>query len=214
MDMDNSEHLSESERSLCNSIKLELQELLQFEVKSKPKRPRRKMTLNRKQRLWLCPKFLLSSLTSPSLNKFSFPIYCAGICKLRIPRKRFNAVHSNIIKGEPVITAPQQKESKRTCDRMILTELDCYHSPQDGVSPESTTRLIIEMRNALLKHDWITLAKLIILFTEVGRDKNRWFPTVLRVSSRVKLRSRCHSIDSIKIKTICLVLDFSIVYLH
>lgn len=108
-------------------------------------------------------------------------ISCIAVRKARMPKQRFNAVYSNLINGVPVITAPHQSESKRTCQRLILTELDCYNSQQDGVSPESTTRLMIEMRNAILKHDWQTLAKLIILFVDVGREKNRWYPTLLRV---------------------------------
>lgn len=62
-----------------------------------------------------------------------------------------------------------------------MTELDSYCFKSDRTSPESTTRLMCEMRNSLQREDWATLAKLIALFADVSFGKIRWYPTVLRV---------------------------------
>lgn len=65
---------------------------------------------------------------------------------------------------------------------------------QDGIHPESTTRLVAEMRNSLQKGDWVSLAKYITIFAEMARDKKRWYPTLLRVRYPMTLSHRVHGI--------------------
>lgn len=104
------------------------------------------------------------------------------ICK--VPQKRFNTVYKNLTAGQPALATPVHTETKRTCNRMILSDLECYYAMQDGIHPESTTRLMIEMRNSVQRCDWVSLAKYITIFAEMARDKKRWYPTLLRVSTK------------------------------
>lgn len=76
---------------------------------------------------------------------------------------------------------PIQNDVTRCCSRAILSELDSYSGAQDGINPESTTRLIMEMRNSLQNSDWVSLAKYITVFPDIARERIRWYPTILRV---------------------------------
>lgn len=162
---------SDSEISLSESIQVEIIEIEQVNTKAKPKRQRRAPRQIRK-----FTNLLFKSINLVQTHSF------AAIRSVKVPQQRFNTVYKSLTTGQSVLATPIQSESKRTCNRLILSELDCYYAMQDGIHPESTTRLMIEMRNSVENGDWVSLAKYITIFADVARDKKRWYPTLLRVS--------------------------------
>lgn len=85
--------------------------------------------------------------------------------------------------GKSPIELKQQCEEKLNCNRFILSETNessCTRA--DNVSPESITRLVMEMRNAVQCKEYGDLAKLISIFTEMPAAKARWYSTVIKVN--------------------------------
>lgn len=78
---------------------------------------------------------------------------------------------------------------KQCCDKNIFGNLSKVLGPEWGrtsspitVSPESATRVIIEMRECLIRENYYGLAQLICLFTEMPTSKIQFYQTFIRVS--------------------------------
>lgn len=73
---------------------------------------------------------------------------------------------------------------KTHCDRFTLSEINGgdTKNPNEQISPESTTQLMMEMRNCLQRKEYGDLAKLICSFTEMPLGTRRWYPTLIRVN--------------------------------
>lgn len=79
---------------------------------------------------------------------------------------------------------------KTHCNRFTLSEINGGNAdnPNEQISPESTTRLMIEMRNCLQRKEYGDLSKLICMFTEMPLGTRRWYPTLIRVSSNFQCK--------------------------
>lgn len=101
---------------------------------------------------------------------------------VQVPKKYFHKVYKRAISGRSIVPNQNRSEAKRQCDRHISSELHCTQNVVDGISPDSITKLMCEMRNCLLRQDWFNLARLISMYTEMPLGKTRWYPTVLKVN--------------------------------
>lgn len=95
-----------------------------------------------------------------------------------VPKRSFQQIHRKLKRNKPIIPEKSRTLEKSHCDRFILREMD--GNQMDTISPDSTTRLMWEMRERLQRKEYGDLARLISMFTEIPTGKQRWYPTLLK----------------------------------
>lgn len=104
---------------------------------------------------------------------------------VNVPKRTFDYVRRRLNKKKPIIDAKMLTVEKSHCNRFTLAQIN--ENPMDGVSPESITRLMWEMKICLQNQNYGDLAKLIRMFTEMPMGKARWYSTLLRYCLTVLL---------------------------
>lgn len=97
---------------------------------------------------------------------------------LHVPERTFDHVQRRLKKNKPVIDVKQQTTEQTNCNRFIFGQTN--GDRLDTISPESTTRLMWEMRKCLQRKDFGNLARLISAFSEMPIGKARWYPTLIK----------------------------------
>lgn len=106
-------------------------------------------------------------------RKTTYPIRTA-----HVPKRTFEHIYRRVKNNKSVIDVKAQTIEKTNCNRFILNQI---HGDKMGtVSPESTTRLMWEMKERLQRREYGDLAKLISAFTEMPAGKMRWYPTLIK----------------------------------
>lgn len=105
--------------------------------------------------------------------KTTYPIRVA-----RVPKRTFELIHRRVKRNKPVIDVKTETLEKTNCNRFILNQIQ--GEKIETISPESTTRLIWEMKERLQRRQYGDLAKLISVFTEMPVGKMRWYPTLIK----------------------------------
>lgn len=95
-----------------------------------------------------------------------------------VPKRSFDHIQRKLRKNKSVIELKTRSTEKTNCDRFILSQIE--GSQNETISPESTTRLMLQMREGLQRKDYGNLAKLISTFTEMPVGKSRWYPTLIK----------------------------------
>lgn len=107
-----------------------------------------------------------------------------AIRNVSVPKRCFQQTLRKLNSRKPVIELKKMSVEKTHCNRFALSEInggDAENS-NEQISPESTTRIMIEMRNCLQRKGYGDLSKLICTFTEMQLGTRRWYPTLIRVS--------------------------------
>lgn len=95
-----------------------------------------------------------------------------------VPKRTFDHVQRRLKKNKSVIDVKQQTAEQANCNRFIFGQTS--GDRLDSISPESTTRLMWEMRKCLQRKDYGNLARLISAFSEMPMGKARWYPTLIK----------------------------------
>lgn len=95
-----------------------------------------------------------------------------------VPKRTFDQVQRRLKKNKSVIDVRKQTSEQTNCNRFIYGQTD--GDRLDTISPESTTRLMWEMRKCLQHKDYGNLARLISAFSEMPMGKQRWYPTLIK----------------------------------
>lgn len=95
-----------------------------------------------------------------------------------VPKRTFDQIHRRMKKNKPVVDTKSQTLEKVNCNRFMFGQID--GNQMDTISPESTTRLMWEMRECLQRKEYGNLARLISAFTEMPMGKVRWYPTLIK----------------------------------
>lgn len=109
----------------------------------------------------------------PSAQKRTYAVRVA-----HVPKRTFDHVQRRLKKNKPVIDVKKQTTEQTNCNRFIFGQTN--GDRLDTVSPESTTRLMWEMRKCLQRKDYGNLARLISAFSEMPMGKARWYPTLIK----------------------------------
>lgn len=112
----------------------------------------------------------------PTKSKARRPAYTVKV--VHVPKRAFDHVQRRLKKNKPVIDVKQQTTEQTNCNRFILGQTN--GDRLDTISPESTTRLMWEMRKCLQRKDYGNLARLISAFSEMPMGKARWYPTLIK----------------------------------
>lgn len=111
--------------------------------------------------------------TKSSAKKRTYAVKVA-----HVPKRTFDHVQRRLRKNKPVIDVKQQTTEQTNCNRFSFGQTS--GDRLDTISPESTTRLMWEMRKCLQRKDYGNLARLISAFSEMPIGKARWYPTLLK----------------------------------
>lgn len=95
-----------------------------------------------------------------------------------VPKRTFDQIHRRMKRNKPVVDMKSQTLEKTNCNRFISGQID--GNQMESISPESTTRLMWEMRECLQRKEYGNLARLISIFTEMPTGKVRWYPTLIK----------------------------------
>lgn len=109
----------------------------------------------------------------PPARKTTYAVYVA-----HVPKRTFDHVQRRLKKNKPVVDVKSQTNEQTNCSRFIYGQTS--GDRLDTISPESTTRLMWEMRKCLQRKDYGNLARLISAFSEMPIGKARWYPTLIK----------------------------------
>lgn len=95
-----------------------------------------------------------------------------------VPKRTFQRIHRLMKRNKSIIELKAQTMEKANCNRFILNQIE--GDKMETISPESTTRLMWEMRERLQRREYGDLARLISTFTEMPMGKSRWYSTFIK----------------------------------
>lgn len=136
----------------------------------------------------------MSELKFARLKEFVFAF--SAIRDVCVPRRCFQQTLRKLKNKRSVIELKKLSVEKAHCNRFILSEINGgdADNPNEQISPESTTRLMMEIRNSLQRKEYVDLSKLICMFTEMPLGTRRWYPTLIRVGFILTLVPYCAQI--------------------
>lgn len=109
----------------------------------------------------------------PAQKRRAYAVHVA-----HVPKRTFDHVQRRLKKNKSVIDVKKQTAEQKNCNRFIFGQTSGNRI--ETISPESTTRLMWEMRKCLQRKDYGNLARLISVFSEMPMGKARWYPTLIK----------------------------------
>lgn len=93
-------------------------------------------------------------------------------------KRIFDQIYRRLKRNKPIIAVKTQSLERSNCNRFTLAQIE--GNQMETISPESTTRLMWEMRECVQRKEYHDLARLISVFTEMPMGKKRWYPTLIK----------------------------------